>query len=622
MSTKVINIPAYLYTRNPDNPDLVKENFQVAITLVCNSNIFNTYNTILDGMSGGTYKEKTVATWSSIDPPSDLMGLANLSIGDNIFNKAIKTYWAYEEHTPSHFITDRLNWFGLPYYQLNPLWYSGSTYPRLDELVGLNNHVYDEHCYVGKCRVSGTQELFESGMVPTGVVNEYTHLKLTQRLSPDTGEVYKNDLECAVTVFPDDILTGNVQENVTRYNTNGKQPIRFIIDVSFNKNTGKMTGTLKARKYPSLGWQYFDCFYGYASGGPTGETDSTPDEDNPYGLPGISGPGGGDGDYPNIDETDPAEIPALPDVSAADLGFLTMYNPTVAQMQALAQFMWSSAFDLDTYKKLFSDPMQSIIGLGILPIAPDIGGARTVHFGAIDSEVTMNTIANQFKRLDCGSVDIEKYVGCFMDYSPYTKISLYLPYIGIRDLSPDDIMGGSIHVVYNIDLLTGACAAFVEHSERGVLYSYNGSCITNIPLTASNYSGAIQNAVSAIASGITTAVGMATGAAPVTAMGITGLVTGAANTAINSKPNIQRSGNLGGSAGIMSIQRPYVIIERPNLSVAGNVQHYVGQTSNMTATLGNMSGFTMVEYIHLHGIPATSEELSEIETLLKQGVIL
>ena len=350
----------------------------------------------------------------------------------------------------------------------------------------------------------------------------------------------------------------------------------------------------------------------------------TDDLDNPYGDDGNSYPGGGDGTLPpgGLDSVDPTDVPDIPSVSAANCGFMTIYNPSAAQLKSLSDFLWSGAFDLDTYKKLFSDPMESIIGLAIVPIAPDTAGSKNVTFGSIDSGVSMPYLASQYKKLECGSVDIEKYVGCFMDYSPYTKISIYLPYIGIRDLSPDDITGGSISVTYIVDVLTGACACFISHSSKGVLYSYNGSCISNIPLTAANFSGAIQNAVSAIIGGVGVVAGMATGAAPVTAAGVAGLLNSAANTAINSKPHIQRSGNLGGSAGIMSVQKPFIIIERPNLSVPNQVQHYVGQTSNLTRYLGECSGFTMVEYIHLHNVPATNEELSEIESLLKGGVIL
>ena len=348
------------------------------------------------------------------------------------------------------------------------------------------------------------------------------------------------------------------------------------------------------------------------------------ENDNPYSIDGNSTTGGGDGTLGSggLDSIDPADIPDLPTVTAADIGFMTMYNPSKTQLKSLADFMWSGAFDLDSYKKLFSDPMESVIGLAIVPIAPTIGGAKNVHFGTIDSGVSMPTIATQFVQLDCGSVALEKYVGCFMDNDPYTKISIYLPYIGIRQLSADDLIGGSIKVVYNVDVLTGACGCFIKHSTRGVLYSFNGSCITNVPLTAINFSGAIQNAVSAVISGIGTVAGMATGAAPITAMGAMGLLNSAANTALNSKPSIQRSGNLGGSAGIMSIQKPYVIIERPNISVPSDISNYVGNTLNVSEYLYNCHGFTLVEYCHIHGIWGTENELKEIEALLKEGVML
>ena len=356
----------------------------------------------------------------------------------------------------------------------------------------------------------------------------------------------------------------------------------------------------------------------------TGDIPEDDDISNPYGVGGSSGRGGGDGTLTpeGADDIDPALVPSLPGISAADLGFITMYNPTVAQLKSLSSFMWSGAFDLATYKKLFSDPMQSIIGLAIVPVAPSIGGSKNVHFGSIDSGISMSYLSTNYVQLNCGSVEIEKWVGCFMDNDPYTKISIYLPFIGIRQLSADDVIGGSIEVVYNVDVLSGACACFINHSTKGVLYSYNGSCITNVPLTSVNFSGAIQNAVTAVGSAIGVVAGMATGAAPLTAMSAMGLATSAANTAINSKPTVQRSGNLGGSAGILSIMTPYVMIERPNMSVPSNVQHYVGQTSNITMKLNDCSGFTMCEYVHLDGLNATSEEIVEIESMLKAGVIL
>jgi hypothetical protein len=115
---------------------------------------------------------------------------------------------------------------------------------------------------------------------------------------------------------------------------------------------------------------------------------------------------------------------------------------------------------------------------------------------------------------------------------------------------------------------------------------------------------------------------MSGGAAGAAAGAMSGALSAASNIVLNTKPDFQRSGSLGGSSGIMGVQKPFIIIERPNISVPNKVQHYMGQTSNMTASLGGLRGMTIVEAVHLEGIPCTTSELAEIESILHQGVIL
>ena len=348
----------------------------------------------------------------------------------------------------------------------------------------------------------------------------------------------------------------------------------------------------------------------------------TDDTENPFGLEtSTTGGGDGDNDPSAIDQTDNVDIPGIPNIAIANNGFITIYNPTAGQLNALSQFLWSSAFDIDSFKKLFADPMQCIIGLGIVPVNPTLGGTGTVHFGDIDTHVAMPYLSTQFVQKSMGSVSIEKYVGCFMDYQPYTQIEIYLPYIGTRPLNPDDIMGDSINLTYNIDCLTGGCCAIISSSSKGVLYQFNGSCIANVPVTSINYSSAIQNAVSAIGSIATVGVGAATGAAPIAAMGVAGLAANAANAAVNSKPSVQRSGQMGGSAGLMSVQTPYLIITRPNMSVPNNLNKFTGNTANITMNLNSCKGFTMIDQIHLDGIACTDDEKAELMSILQKGVI-
>lgn len=345
--------------------------------------------------------------------------------------------------------------------------------------------------------------------------------------------------------------------------------------------------------------------------------------DDPYIIDDPAGFDGGNGDRnQDPDEIEKATIPPLPSLSAVDTGLITMYGATLAQLQSLGAYLWASWWDIETnFKKLFSDPMNCLIGLSIVPVRPTMGGAQNVKFGNITTNVALNKLSSQWAEVDCGTVSIKEYVGSFLDYSPYVNISIYLPYIGYRELSPDDVMNDSIHVVYHIDCLTGGCCAFVECGHKGLLYTFNGSCIANVPITAINYSGAIQNAVSAVGSLAMTGVGIATGAAPVAAMGVASGLSNAANTALNSKPTIQRSGNMGGAAGLMSYQKPLLVITRPRMSVPDKLNKFVGLTTNVTMPLSSCVGFTQVELIHLDGVPCTDDERSELLSLLKQGVI-
>ena len=538
---------------------------------------------------------------SSNDTSLTVAKVVNEFLGDNVINNKVRMYSCPYNASETDFTKGMRKIF-----DYSPEFLSVST-NTMSQFVTLDN----------KTMYSGKQ--FPASYSQADMLNGYSYQGEFIGY-PETLKIWYY-----LPIFPDDFFIGS-QMNMKYATVNDNQDawiptLEVLVTAAYTDPTDPSKWYAKNISIYRSNLDYFCNMKSFNDIGITPVSTEVDDTDNPYGGPGNSHTGGGNGTLTDPDITEPVDIPDLPTISAADLGFITMYNPTKSQLKSLSDFMWSNLFDLATYKKLFSDPMQSIIGLAIVPVSPDSTGSKNVMFGSIDSGVSMPT-CSQYVQLDCGSVDIQEWIGSFLDYSPYTKISLYLPYIGIHELSADDIMGGSIQVVYNIDCLSGACGCFVKHSSRGVLYSYNGSCITNVPLTSVNFSSAIQNAVSAVCSGAGIIAGIATGAAPITAMSAAGLLNSAANTALNSKPSVQRSGSLGGSAGILSVQTPYVIIERPNMSVPANVQNYAGQVSNITMSLGACRGFTMVEFIHLHNVTGTSEEIKEIEALLKEGVIL
>lgn len=340
---------------------------------------------------------------------------------------------------------------------------------------------------------------------------------------------------------------------------------------------------------------------------------SLPDANlDPYGQDGETETQPLDGTFDG--SSDPIDIPTVPALSAYNTNLITIFNPSMAQLNALGNYLWSSGFDVDAFKKIFADPMDCILGLSIVPVAVPIGGTKELKVGNIGTGVSMSYAGTQFVTVDCGSISILKYWGSYLDYEPYTKAEIYLPYIGMRPISVDDIMGEIVSVVYHVDILSGACVAYVKVGSS-VLYSYIGQCSCGIPVTSTQFSN-ILNGVLGIAGAVGTLVATGGASAPLS-------VSGVASSAVNAlKPDIERSGSMSGTGGMLGIQKPYLVVTRPRQAVPLNQNTFMGYPSFVNMKLSDLHGYTEVESIHLENVPAMEEELNEIERLLKSGVIM
>lgn len=339
----------------------------------------------------------------------------------------------------------------------------------------------------------------------------------------------------------------------------------------------------------------------------------TPWVTDPYNPGGESEKGGGTGDFDGT--SDPIDFPSLPILSAVDTGFITLFNPSLSELQALAAYMWNnSLFDISNFQKLFADPMDAILGLSIVPVTIPNAGAQPIKVGNIATNVSMNKAATQYIEVDCGTLNVNEYWGAYLDYAPYTKAEIYLPYCGAHAIDIDDIMNKSVHVKYHVDILSGACCAYVKCGDS-VLYQFSGQCSSSIPISGTDFTQMVNGVLSAAVSiGSMVATGGASAPLAVPAL---------ANTAVNGmKPSIEKSGAISGTSGMLAIQKPYMILTRPKQALPFNQNKYTGYPSYVTVTLADISGYTEVENIHLEGVSGTDSEIDEIITLLRGGVIL
>lgn len=335
----------------------------------------------------------------------------------------------------------------------------------------------------------------------------------------------------------------------------------------------------------------------------------------------------GNGDFDS--SSDPIDFPDLPSLNVIDTGLTQIYEMTSAQLRDLSSFLWSNLFDLDTFKKMFNDPMEAILNLSIMPIDLSGGSSAAIRIGNITTDVSGQKCASQYKIIDFGTINMKEYWASFADYSPYTKLSIYLPYVGIQQISIDDVMNGKMHLKAYCDLLTGSVQYVLKstqgnragHGHDSVLYTWGGNCQYQIPLSASN----MQNVISSITSTVGTiagGVGAAVATGGMTAPIAIGTAGAAISNVMNAKTHTQRGGGIGGAVGIFGVQKPYLILERPEQVTAENYADTLGIPNEKTGALKDHEGYVKVKAVNLNISGATNEELTAIESLLKGGVII
>ena len=337
---------------------------------------------------------------------------------------------------------------------------------------------------------------------------------------------------------------------------------------------------------------------------------------DPYATPGGSTqPGGGGGDYRLVD--DPIDFPTVPTISVADAGFVSIWVPDVGQLRDLAQFMWNAdPLKIDFWKKMIANPIDLILGLQLLPFTVDTEtNPARVTLGIVDSGIDMYYTDVQFHEIDCGELDLSEYWGAFLDYAPYTDISIYLPFIGVRPLNINDCMPKTIHVKYYVDIVTGTCVALIKCGSS-LFYHFSGSCAAQVPITSGQAQQLFGKALSL-------ATGIAAAAATGGIAGALAATVGASSTVASAGGMVgaDRSGSLTGTAGFMDSQTPYLIISRPRQAVPDGQNELTGYPSFITTVMSELTGYTEIQVTHLHNMSCTDVEIAEIIRLLGEGVI-
>jgi len=313
-----------------------------------------------------------------------------------------------------------------------------------------------------------------------------------------------------------------------------------------------------------------------------------------------------------------------PGIDLLGSGFLTAWNVNKAQLNALANWLWVTT-PSQIFQQIYGNPINAVIGLNVVPVAPSIdGGANTIKFGPEDSGVAAPKITSQYVSVDCGTLTIAPVYGSYMDYGPYSSAELFLPYCGGVPLDINDVVGKTISVKYQVDILSGACVAYI-FIDGHLHYQKSGCCAGTAPVTGSQMPNVISGVLSIVGSVAGAVASLGASGASTAAKVASGIATGTnvADAATNAlKRSISYSGTVSGWAGLLGAQKPYLILTLPNAAIPAGQQQLSGYPAWVGGQISSFSGHTECANVHLNGLRATDEEMQEIRTLLESGVIL
>lgn len=354
--------------------------------------------------------------------------------------------------------------------------------------------------------------------------------------------------------------------------------------------------------------------------------DITPTPSGGYwGPPSTSG--GGSGTY--TDTNDTPSLPSSPPnfysaIASGNYGLHVYRVQNMASWDAFQSLLWgvasSSGSDLwARWQNYKFNPIAGVIGAHFLPsqLLPTSSSSVSIRLAGVvlPLATAYDLAAKQFSDFDCGTLQIPEYFGTAMDYSPYTKMRLYLPFCGVLDVDADRCTGGKINVKYRCDVITGNVCAYVFLTDRTgactAMLHATGNCAVSIPITGNdNGTGQILGALGSVV------MGAATG----NALGVLGGVS----SALTAQHHMQQTGSVSGSVAAITPLDVRLEIVRPCVSTPENGTDLRGRPADISVTISDLvgTGYAQFEDVHPDIVGATDAECAEIEKLLLGGVIL
>ena len=294
--------------------------------------------------------------------------------------------------------------------------------------------------------------------------------------------------------------------------------------------------------------------------------------------------------------------------------FATYWAMSQTEVNKLADDLFNDTF-IDTISNSITfyggNPIDAIMSLRLYPFnISELGiNASTANVKLFGKETTAigNILSTNYSGIiNFGTCTLAERYGNFLDYNPYTKAQLYIPYCKTVDIDISICIKKTINVKVIVDVTTGECCAVVYADNIPIAYS-NGKIGIDIPLTGSSTAGIGSSILSAIPNFYSP-----TSAALSSAMSIT-------NGVLSSDNKIIKQGNSSVATGLWQPKNCYFLIKRPQPAVPENYGHTIGYLTNTKKRIGSCTGYTICNNVDVNGLYCTENEKEMLKGIMESG---
>lgn len=314
---------------------------------------------------------------------------------------------------------------------------------------------------------------------------------------------------------------------------------------------------------------------------------------------------------------------------------------------------WSGFDDLiNSIQGLYNDLGSAVIMCRYMPVNVSwiggLGDDENIKLGMIEKTGNVNTISKRAVpiRRNLGEITINQIVSNnFLDFSPYSQMSLYLPLHGFVDLDMNIFQGHKndykkliIQGIY--DLLSGTLQYLIyvkpNGKDKALVNSFVVKIAQDIPLTLQTKndrdSMIFGNVASTVGGLLGAGASIATGNPIGIAMGSMNAVNTLASAGSKSAP-MSVKGTTGEMGGLYAPERPMIILRRAAVQPSDSYEDSdkrldtwksrVGRLSGYGQPMGSINGYVQLAQPRIkftHNIPLQSE-IDELYQILQQGFV-